>query len=450
MPADTSASDTWGIAAGFRIARIPYPASDKQVADFIPLLFYENDLFFIRALTTGIKLYNQDQWQFSLIGRYRYFDIPAEFQNQIRGNGLDFGLELKYRVSDALETNFELLSDDEGRMYSNLDGRYYRESGSWELFPYATLRFKSADFNAHYYGLDGFVEPSSPPNTFVNRIGSGYDLTIGSEIRYHVISNLYLVGRAQATTLLDSNTRHSSSIVRPTCGEVYLGVGFFEDRTKPKSASRSLEAKPYIRVAYGWATPSNVGDILFHFDKESDPQDNRMTSIFYGHPVADSLFGNDAFDVYLTTGFVYHHDAEPYSVTLDPGEGINTGTTPMTIVYDSQPTQEYVLAIKVQYNLDWPIRWRPSLSEGLSYEKEITNLEQREMDRKGYRASNLLNYIDFAIDFNLGDLFGAGSMNNLWLGYSLHHRSAIFETSSAFGRIKGGSNYSTVYLQYHW
>jgi outer membrane protein len=41
-------------------------------------------------------------------------------------------------------------------------------------------------------------------------------------------------------------------------------------------------------------------------------------------------------------------------------------------------------------------------------------------------------------------------MNDLWFGYSLHHRSAIFETSSAFGRIKGGSNYNSLYLQYHF
>ncbi len=41
-------------------------------------------------------------------------------------------------------------------------------------------------------------------------------------------------------------------------------------------------------------------------------------------------------------------------------------------------------------------------------------------------------------------------LRDLWFGYSLHHRSSIFETSSAFGRIKGGSNYNTLYLQYHW
>jgi len=34
--------DPWGIAMGFRIARIPYPASEQQVSDVIPLLFFDN------------------------------------------------------------------------------------------------------------------------------------------------------------------------------------------------------------------------------------------------------------------------------------------------------------------------------------------------------------------------------------------------------------------------
>jgi len=181
-----------------------------------------------------------------------------------------------------------------------------------------------------------------------------------------------------------------------------------------------------------------MGDILLRWDVEDDPQNNQMVSIFYGHPVADSLFSVESLDVYITPGFVYHREADPYT---DPDSGIT---------YDIQPTTEYVLAFKLYWNLKWPIRWRIGGAEGLSYAKDIPNMEQREMDNKGYRASNLLNFIDISIDLNVGDLFKANSMRELWFGYSLHHRSAIFETSSAFGRIKGGSNFYTLYLQYHF
>jgi MipA family protein len=450
--------ENWGIAAGFRIARIPYPTEEQQVSDFIPLMFYDGDTFFIRGLTGGAKLYNKDEWQFSLIGHYRYFDIPAEYQNLIRGNAFDIGGEAKYRITENLQSNVQIMSDIHGRFYSTLDARYHWQSGSWELFPYATLRWKSADFNDYYYGLDGATDPTNPTDVFENKIGSGLDLTVGSEVRYHVTSNLYLLGRAQLTAL-DSNTRDSLTIENGTFGEIYLGVAFFNDKTKAKAAA--LKAKPYIRFAHGWATPSNIGDILA-FDSEDDEQNNQLTSIFYGHPVSDSLFGIEAIDIYMTLGYVYHHSSDPYSQTIPPGEGINTaefaslgsnscdGINPCTLTYDRQPTKEYVLGIKAYYNINWPVHWRLGFAEGISYIEVVSNIEQREMDRKGYRSSNLMNYLDFTADIDLGDTFNVSMMDDLYFGVGIHHRSSIFETSSAFGRIKGGSNYNSLYLQYHF
>lgn len=452
------AEKDWGIAIGIRSAKIPYPTQTERVDDFIPLLFYDGDIFFIRGLTGGAKLYNKDKWQFSLFSRYRYFDIPKEYQNLTQGNALDVGVEAKYRINTDLNTNLQIMSDDHGRYYSALDTRYHWESGSWELYPYAILRFKTADFNNYYYGLDGFPDPYNLPNTIDNKIGSGVDLTLGSEIRYHVISNFYLLGRAQLITL-DSNTRNSPTIKDGTYGEVYLGIAFFNDKTRPKSSA--LKAKPYVRLAHGWATPSNIGDIL-SFDSVDDEQNNQLTSLYYGHPLADSLFGVEALDIYMTIGYTYHHSAAPYSQTLDPGQGINTtelaslgdnpcdGINPCTITYDLQPTNEYVLGIKAYYNFNWPVHWRIGAAEGISYIEVVSNIEQREMDRKGYRSSNLMNYLDFTADFSLGDTFGARSIDDLYFGIGVHHRSSIFESSSAFGRIKGGSNYPSLYLQYHF
>lgn len=83
----------------------------------------------------------------------------------------------------------------------------------------------------------------------------------------------------------------------------------------------------------------------------------------------------------------------------------------------------------------------------MSYIDNITYIEQSEMEKKGYTPSHLLNYLDFSFDVNMGDLFDSSDFKHVWFGYSLHHRSAIFEKSSQFGRIKGGSNYNTIYIQ---
>lgn len=448
----------WGIAIGYRIAKIPYPTEEEQVSEFIPLMFYDGDIFYIRGLTGGAKLYNDDQWQIDLKARYRYFDIPAEFQNLIRGNSLDVGGEIKYHITDDLDASIELMSDDDSRYYSTLNARYHLDSGPWDILPYATLRYKDADFNNHYYGLDGATDPNDPTNSLDNKIGSGLDLTIGGEFRYHVASNFYLLGRAQLTAL-DAETSDSITIEDGIYGEVYLGIAFFNDKTK-KTKSK-LKSKPYFRVAHGWATPSNLGDIMT-FNAEDDEQHNQLTSIFYGHPLADSLFGIEAWDIYLTTGIAYHHSSDPHDQTLEPGLGINSsefvglgdnpcdGVSDCTITYDRQPTWEFVLGIKAYYNFDWPVRWRLGVAEGLSYIETVSNIEQREMDRKGYRSSELMNYLDFTADFSLGEAFGVKSMNDLFFGIGIHHRSSLFETSSAFGRIKGGSNYNSIYLQQHF
>ena len=68
----------------------------------------------------------------------------------------------------------------------------------------------------------------------------------------------------------------------------------------------------------------------------------------------------------------------------------------------------------------------------------------------GARASLVDITADFSIDINLSDLFGFEGPNTLWLGYYIHHRSAIFESASHYGRIKGGSNYNAIYLLWHF
>ena len=66
--------------------------------------------------------------------------------------------------------------------------------------------------------------------------------------------------------------------------------------------------------------------------------------------------------------------------------------------------------MKFYYNVKWPIHWRLGFAEGLSYAREVTNLEQREMDLKEYRASNLLNFIDIRSIYNVGDLLRVNAM----------------------------------------
>lgn len=408
---------TWGIAAVYRTASIPFETADNDqvVGTFVPMMFFENEQVFIDGLEGGLHLYQSqdDSVEFNVLTRLRFVDIPSSAQNTNGGDTVDFGGQLSYSLADEWQVNTELMTDDEFRFHANLslEGEY--EHGDWQLSPFAELRYKDADFNTHYYTFSDSAD---------EKIGAGMDFRIGLDARYHVYSNLYLLG-STSVRRLDTNAYRSSTVEDRYQGEVFVGFGLFNDKSNPSDSN--LTNARYVRIGHGWATPSNIGDILT-LDVESDSYNNQMTSFFYGYPLTDQLFGVPI-DLYFTPGIAHHWSSAVQSAST-----------------------EYVAAIKAYYTIEWPFEWRVGFAEGISFIDSITYIEQTEMDEKGYNASNLLNYLDLSIDVNIGHLFDYSELNNMWLGYSIHHRSAIFEQASQYGRIKGGSNYNTLYLQFEF
>ena len=399
----------WGVGFAYRSGSIPYVTEDSVVGSLVPMLFFENEYIFLHGLESGVKLYESDDWRVSAITRMHFVDIPQEYQNILQADTNDVGFQLQYKMTHNQFIDLEAMDDLHGRFFSNLRYSANLENGSLEYKPYAQLQWNTSKYNSYYYGLNQ------------ENIASGMDAIVGIEARYHVWRNFYLLAKAQGR-YLGTNARKSQYIEDTIDAELHLGIGFFNDKSKAKK--KNLDISPYVRLAQGWATPSNLNGIITG-DTEKDPYNNQLTSLFYGYPLADEIFGLPL-DFYLTPGFVFHHSSE---------------------VQDA--TQEYVLAIKAYYTIPLPWKVRFGVAEGISYVDTVTYIEQTEMDEKGYRSSQLLNYLDFSLDLHLGDVFGE-KLDDMWLGYGIHHRSAIFESSSRFGRIKGGSNYNTVYLQWHY
>ncbi|MGR5297598.1 MipA/OmpV family protein [Vibrio mediterranei] len=422
--AEESAQEAdWGIAAVWRTANIPFDTkgSDTTVSTFIPMMFFKNDYVFLDGTMAGAHLYKTDDKELELnaIARMRFIDIPADEQNAVGGDTADYGLQMRYNFDDAWHFDTELMTDGHNRYHANFRLQGMLDYGDLELRPNVTLRYKDADFNTEYYGTYRGTTDS---------LSGGMDYAMGVDAKYHVVSNLYLVG-ATNIRMLDNQAYHSSVINERFEGEVYFGVGFFNEKkkstSKAKQVRRDIGAKPYVRVAHGYASPSDMGDILT-FNGKRDPYNNQVTSVFYGHPLTDELFGMPL-DIYLSPGIAHHWSSEVQG----------SGT-------------EFITLIKAYYTFNWPVKMRLGVGNGLSYIDNITYIEQEEMNNKDKRASHLMNYIDISYDISIGSIIGKPELEELWLGYALHHRSAIFEASSQFGRIKGGSNYSTFYLQYHF
>ena len=406
-----SKTQDWGIGALFRMSTIPYSTDfgveDSTVTTFFPMMFYNGDRLFLRGTEGGFHLFQPEDTEFNALIRTHFIDIPSSLQNSIGGDTADFGLQMRHYWKENLYTELDLLSDPDGRMHGVASIGSHIETGRWLLRPKASLMWRDADYNSYYYGQDTL------------NLGGGVDAKVGMAARYHVYKNLYLMGGAYAT-YLNGEARSASTIDTNWQSELYLGFGFFEAPDSPPG--RDIDVAPYIRVAHGWATPSNIGEIISG-DWEKDEFNNQLTSVFYGLPLTDNLF-DFPLDIYLHTGYVHHWSSEVQTTS-----------------------HEVVASIKAYYTFPLPWRVRFGVAEGVSYINRLSYIEATEMEEKGYVGSKWLNYLDFTFDINLGDIFNSKKLKGTWLGYSIHHRSAIFESASQFGRIKGGSNYNTVYLQ---
>ncbi|WP_432464389.1 MipA/OmpV family protein [Agarivorans sp. QJM3NY_33] len=401
----------WGIAIGLRHASIPYTSNISTVSDVVPLFYYRGERLYLDGLSAGYKLWKEQDFDLALMGRYRFFDIPANYQNKIRGDGIDFGLRTQWRFKPDYSLNLELLSDDLGHFHSQLELTWQQFYQAWYFEPYASAHLKSSNYNTRYYGLEIFKTKADT------------DLKMGINLRYQVWRDFYLMAKVGAS-YLGKRTQNIPIIDQRFQYESFLGISFFNYQY---SNTSSKWPKGYLQLSHAWATPSNLGDII-HFKAEKDEYNNQLTSIFYGHLLSKTLLGYPV-EVYLTPGFAYHYS----SAVQDP-------------------ILEYILAFKAYYTFHWPLRWRFGAAEGLSYTSNITYLEASELgeEGKGYKPSKLLNYLNFSLDLNLGDLLNKKQLENIWVGYNIHHRSGIFENSSLFGRIKGGSNYQGLHIQWTW
>ena len=413
-----SMEQNWALGASVRYASSIYKEDTSSVASFLPLMFFENDYVFLNGLDGGIKFYKKGKFHFNGLGRLYFYDIDKQYQNKIQGDNVHFGGQVSFRPHDWNFFDVEPMWDRWGNFMTNINAGvlYDIKPASFRLL--TSMKMKTSSYNSFYYGLSEV--------TGVKNIDGGIELSAEGRVSVHIYRNLYLFGLGKITRL-DDNAKSSEidgvPIVKDEVKKEFIvGFALGNDRYKEK---KKMDIRPYVRLAHGWATPSALYYIV-RLNWENDEYNNQMTSLFYGHPLSDNLF-TLPIHVYLHGGLVQHwkSDVQDYA-------------------------QEGVASVKLFYTVPLPIRFKLGVAEGLSYINNITYIEDYDYQKKRYEGSNLLNYLDFSVDLSLKDLSFDLIPQELWFGWSIHHRSAIFESSQVFGRIKGGSNYNTLFLRYHF
>jgi len=179
-----------------------------------------------------------------------------------------------------------------------------------------------------------------------------------------------------------------------------------------------------FRVAYGYASEKDLGEILFTLDFRKHPVNLTAVAVDGGYLLEDGLFDMPV-ELWAKGGLSYFNENK-YS-----------------------DAYEMLAYIKLIYNLDFKQnRVRFGLGEGFSYVNHLLEAEVIDATDKitGLKdpTSKFLNYLDITIDFDIGKLTGTKSLENVYFGYLLKHRSGVF---GLYNGVHGGSNYNSFYIE---
>jgi len=185
-------------------------------------------------------------------------------------------------------------------------------------------------------------------------------------------------------------------------------------------ANAQESAKKYsVRGVYGWATSKDLGEVVFgHFSPDS--KQYKVYSLDGGYLLWDNV-NEWPLDIYVKGGLSYYDEDN-----FESAYGAD--------VY-----------IKAFWSFDFlKNRVRLGFGEGISYTTKTLKIEEEDAVVKSSPTSKFLNYLDISLDFDFGKLVRVKSLENLYIGMLIKHRSGVF---GLYNGVHGGSNYNTLYLE---
>lgn len=425
-------SQRWSLAITGRTQLSPYGDEDTH-SDVIPMLAYSGETLFLAGTKAGIHVFKNDDWRTNLYIAYRFAGYDDKDNEVIgdmqRDDGVDAGFDVT-RVTGMGDFTFDVTSDissnSNGQVLSLYWSRYY-EHGDWKVLPWVGVSWYSADYNRYYYGVENDEATAERP---LYRSDEGTSFRIGSDIRYRIDHIQYLTFNIEYERL--DNAIYNSPITDEQ-DILKLGVNyrleFSDEDLEPTGRTYDFltsKRRPWsYRIAGGVNTDVKLNEIVRGHIEIDDTQP-KLLSFFAGKQLMRTFFGTN-WQVWANGGIARRFEG-------DKGDDFF----------------EYIGAIKFFYsNFPWSDRilTRFGIAEGISYAEKIPYYETEAKDPSNDGVSHLLNYLDFSLDANLGDVFNAQSIRHCFGGFSVHHRSGIFESADIFGPVYGGSNVNTLYLE---
>ena len=409
-----------GIGAIYRFQSSPYREAQRD-NDFLPLLIYEQEHFYLHSYRGGIRLGDKNAGgELFVKRRFEGFaadEVPGSLPPDTgrRGPGADVGLAGHLRFGEGTAYG-ELMQDASGLSEGTEVRLGYRYEGWWSgrlrVRPYATLAWRDAKLNNYYYGAPGYDA------------GSGVNLELGAIASYRLAERwqvLAAIGLTQYASAIRNSPAVDAGSLAPS---VSLGFLYGFERDAAPAGSR----KPLImRVYQGASTDCDLFPIMTFQCGSIHTQDpTNVFALEIGQKFLEGVAGWPL-DYAGFVGLMRHQE-----------KGLQS---------DSWQAQAYLKAY--YYGFPWrdSVRTRVGMGAGISYAEQIPFSEARDQALRGRDTSKLLVYADPSIDISLGDLVGSREWRETYLGVGVSHRSGIFGWSRLFNNVNGGSNYIYAFLE---
>jgi outer membrane scaffolding protein for murein synthesis (MipA/OmpV family) len=406
IPFFNTPKGTAALGGGLRLGQDLYIATDNEDQrqyDLVPLYLYNGKYVFFRGTAGGIHLFSTDNIELNVMGRYRFTkldpDRNAFFEGiEERKQTLDGGVELRLRGGCGI-VNANYLTDTLNRhkgQSAEVSYRYTFDRGRFSFSPFITWAWNDNKLTNYYYGVSEAEARTDRPAYTPGEsqwLGFGMNTTWWVSDRIQFFANTYIFG----------NVRRPESFI---------------------SSERAGEWS--WRVNYGYQADGNIVSEIDHGDfSKSDFADTNIGGITFGKLLTDG----PRVDFTGKLAFFRHFEE-------DEGNG-NFWSYAL-----------YMMATGKGYS-PWSKEevFRYGFGFGMSYADKVPIAEQRKQASRGNNTARFLNYLELQLDFPLGRLFKAKSMQHCYAGLTVVHRSGIFGTSDLLGDVAGGADWITAHFE---
>lgn len=419
---------TPGLGGGLVIADNVY-RGDQTYQTLVPLYLYEGKYLFAHGTSIGAHLFRDDTFSLDILGRYRFNkldpkDDPYFDGLRTRRQTVEGGLSGSVRGGWGelkLTGVTELLNRYDGEEI-DLTYRYRIDWGNWMISPFISVAWQDDGLTGYYYGITAEEAREGRP---AYSPGDAINLGFGVNASYQLSDHVFVYGnfgfKALDSTVLDSPLVEDNTGSAGFVGAAYL----FGAAKESKLVSSPRSGEWSWRVNYGYTADENIFPALMAgWIEPSSVVDTRLAGLTLGK----LLQSGPRVDFYGKFALFRHLEQD--------------------LQDDFWSYAAYIMAMGKGYVpwTDEPVfRW--GFGFGVSYADKIPVVEQRKQAARERNTSNLLNYLEFQVDFPIENYLKSKFTHNCYAGMTVVHRSGIFGTSDILGDVSGGSDWVTVHLE---